>query len=87
MIILIGNQKGGAGKSTLTMLLANYLTRVLKLSVTVIDLDYQQSIAQKFESSKVLENEEPYQVFSGGLSEFPGMLAAPWRDRVGGLAG
>jgi chromosome partitioning protein len=74
MIILIGNQKGGAGKSTLTMLLANYLTSVLKLSITVIDLDYQQSIAQKFEGAKVLENEEPYQVFSGGLAEFPGML-------------
>lgn len=35
MIILIGNQKGGAGKSTFTMLLANYLTMSRRCKVTV----------------------------------------------------
>jgi len=74
MIIIIGNQKGGAGKSTLTMLLANYLTQVQNHKVTVIDMDYQQSVAQKFEKAKILENKEPYEVVSGSLQEFPGML-------------
>ncbi|MDB5145755.1 MAG: CobQ/CobB/MinD/ParA nucleotide binding domain protein [Mucilaginibacter sp.] len=74
MIIIIGNQKGGAGKSTLTMLLANYLTQVQNRKVTVIDMDYQQSVAQKFEKAKILENKEPYEVVSGSLQEFPGML-------------
>ncbi|MBS1529745.1 MAG: ParA family protein [Bacteroidetes bacterium] len=73
MIIIIGNQKGGAGKSTLTLLLANYLTMVKKRKVTVIDMDYQQSISQKYEKAKVLENEEPYEVVAAGLDDFPGM--------------
>ena len=73
MIILIGNQKGGAGKSTLALLLANYLSLVKKHKVTVIDLDYQQSIAQKYEKAKVLENEEPYEVIAAGLEDFPDM--------------
>jgi len=74
MIIIIGNQKGGAGKSTLTMLLANYLTQVQELALTVIDMDYQQSVSQKFEKAKILENDDPYEVVSGSLNEFPGML-------------
>lgn len=73
MIIIIGNQKGGAGKSTLTMLLANYLTLVKKRKITVIDMDYQQSVSQKFEKAKVLENEEPYEVVAAALDDFPGM--------------
>lgn len=70
MIILIGNQKGGAGKSTLTLLLANYLSRVRHATVTVIDMDYQQSIVQKFQHAKLLENPEPYQVIAASLEEF-----------------
>lgn len=74
MIIIIGNQKGGAGKSTLTLLLANYLTLVKKRKVTVIDMDYQQSISQKYEKAKVLENEEPYEVVAASLEDYPGLL-------------
>jgi chromosome partitioning protein len=59
MVIIIGNQKGGAGKSTLTLLLANYLTLDKRCKVTVLDMDYQQSISQKFEKAKILENTEP----------------------------
>jgi len=73
MIILIGNQKGGAGKSTITLLLANYLTQARKKEVTVIDFDYQQSIAQKYERAKLLENTEPYTVVAASLEHFPGM--------------
>lgn len=74
MIIIIGNQKGGAGKSTLTLLLANYLTQLKKRKVIVIDLDYQQSISQKYEKAKVLENEEPYEVLAAPLEDYPGLL-------------
>ena len=75
MVIIIGNQKGGAGKSTLTLLLANYLAFVKECKVTVLDMDYQQSIAQKFEKAKILENAEPYQVLAYSLQEFPEMEA------------
>jgi chromosome partitioning protein len=71
MVIIIGNQKGGAGKSTLTLLLANYLTLARQRPVTVIDMDYQQSLAQKFERAKVLENLEPYAVHAMALDQFP----------------
>lgn len=70
MIILIGNQKGGAGKSTLTLLLANYLAQIQHATVTVIDMDYQQSIVQKFQQAKLLENPELYQVIAASLEEF-----------------
>lgn len=73
MVIIIGNQKGGAGKSTLTLLLANYLTQTKKCKVTVLDMDYQQSISQKFEKAKILENAEPYEVLAFGLADFPMM--------------
>jgi len=73
MVIIIGNQKGGAGKSTLTVLLANYLAGTKCCTVTVLDMDYQQSISQKFEKAKILENEEPYQVLAYSLHDFPQM--------------
>jgi chromosome partitioning protein len=73
MIILIGNQKGGAGKSTITLLLANYLSQSKLKEVTVIDMDYQQSVAQKYERAKLLENKEPYTVVAASLEHFPGM--------------
>jgi len=73
MIILIGNQKGGAGKSTVTLLFANYLTQAKNKQVTIIDFDYQQSIAQKYERAKLLENTEPYTVVAASLEHFPGM--------------
>jgi len=71
MVIIIGNQKGGAGKSTLTLLLANYLAESRQKPVTVIDMDYQQSLVQKFDRAKVLENAEPYAVHAMALDQFP----------------
>src|ERR1700759_2066959 len=73
MIILIGNQKGGAGKSTVTLLLANFLSQAKMKNVTVIDMDYQQSIAQKYERAKLLENTEAYTVVAASLEHFPGL--------------
>lgn len=74
MIILIGNQKGGAGKSTFTLLLANYLTQLRHCRVTVLDMDYQQSIVQKYERAKLLENKVPYEIIPASLEVFPRML-------------
>jgi len=70
MIIIIGNQKGGAGKSTLTLLLANYLTLAKKCIVTVIDSDYQLSLSQKYEKAKLLENPELYEVIAASMEDF-----------------
>jgi len=82
MIILIGNQKGGAGKSTVTLLFANYLTQAKNKSVTIIDFDYQQSIAQKYERAKLLENTEPYTVVAASLEHFPGMKNIMCNDKA-----
>lgn len=70
MIILIGNQKGGPGKSTITLLLANYLSQSQTSKVTVIDMDYQQSIAQLYQKAKVLENIPPYEVIAASLEQY-----------------
>jgi chromosome partitioning protein len=74
MICLFGNQKGGVGKSTLTVLSGNYLSLAKDWPVTIIDMDYQQSISQKFEKAKVLENEEPYDVLPANLESFPPLI-------------
>ncbi|RDC54324.1 ParA family protein [Pedobacter chinensis] len=81
MVILIGNQKGGAGKSTLTLLLANYLSQVRRRRITVLDMDYQQSIVTKYEKAKVLENPEPYEVIPCDLKHFPVLLEAIQRKK------
>jgi len=47
-IIAVGNQKGGVGKSTVTMLAATALSQPpFNYSVTVIDIDRQQSISDR----------------------------------------
>jgi chromosome partitioning protein len=71
MICLFGNQKGGVGKSTLTVLSGNFLSLAKDWPVTIIDMDYQLSISQKFEKAKVLENAEPYDVLPASLENFP----------------
>ncbi|WP_158829058.1 ParA family protein [Mucilaginibacter lacusdianchii] len=71
MNYLFGNQKGGVGKSTLTVLSANFLTLARDREATIIDMDYQQSIAQKFDKAKVLENAEPYEVLPSTLETYP----------------
>src|ERR1700744_559016 len=74
MIILIGNQKGGAGKSTLTLLLANYLTTVHQHAVTILDMDYQQSLGAKAEKAKILENDTLAVVVPPDLKQLPDLL-------------
>ncbi len=45
-IIMVGNHKGGVGKTTLTANLAAYLEKRLGKRVLVIDLDYQGSLTK-----------------------------------------
>ncbi|WP_286850675.1 MULTISPECIES: ParA family protein [Sphingobacterium] len=71
MVLVFANQKGGAGKSTLAMLYANYLSLVKQEMVTVLDMDYQKSLLSHFEDSKSLDNPEPYQVIDVELEKFP----------------
>ena len=44
MNVLFGNQKGGVGKSTLCILLANYLSLIRKEECLILDLEFQSSI-------------------------------------------
>lgn len=70
MILLIGNQKGGPGKSTMTLLLANFLVQQKHCKVTVIDMDYQQSLTQMYQRSKLLENIPLYEVITASLDQY-----------------
>lgn len=71
MVILIGNQKGGAGKSTLTLLLANYLASVRSRKVTVLDMDYQQSLAAKYEKAGIVDSTPLYEIIPSDLKHYP----------------
>jgi len=82
MICLFGNQKGGVGKSTLTVLSGNYLSLAKHWPVTIIDMDYQQSISQKFEKAKVLENDEPYDVLPANLESFAALLPVLTKNKT-----
>ena len=75
MNIVFGNQKGGVGKSTLCIMLANYLTLVKKKQVLVIDMDFQKSINEqrKFDLAKNpdLADTKPYEVLTMDTEDYP----------------
>lgn len=71
MVIVFGNQKGGAGKSTLATLFANVLSIAKKRDVFVIDMDYQRTIYSRYSEAKLLENVEPYEVLELDLDKYP----------------
>lgn len=75
MNIIFGNQKGGVGKSTLCIMLANYLTLVKKKQVLVIDMDFQKSINEqrKFDLTKNPErkNSKPYEILVMDTEDYP----------------
>jgi chromosome partitioning protein len=65
MRIVFGNQKGGVGKSTLCIMLANYLTLVKKKDVLIMDMDFQKSIDERRQEDKIASKESmPYEVLS-----------------------
>lgn len=64
MIIVLGNTKGGVGKSTLTLSLANYLTQEHSKKLLVLDLDFKQSLVEIAQKTKILEITPLYSILS-----------------------
>lgn len=74
-IIVFANQKGGVGKSTLCILLADYLA-YWKKDVCIIDTDPQLSATLQREQDKLtFGEEEPYSIQSFEVSDTKTMLA------------
>ena len=74
-IIVFANQKGGVGKSTLCILLADYLA-YWKKDVCIIDTDLQLSATLQREQDKLtFGEEEPYSIQSFEVSDTKTMLA------------
>ena len=72
MKIIIANQKGGVGKSTVTTLLANYLVLDKKAHVIVFDMDFQDTVYSRWERDKGLYSNEPlYEVMKMDIEEYP----------------
>jgi chromosome partitioning protein len=71
MNIVIGNQKGGVGKSTLCILLANYLTIVQESECLILDLDFQRSISSLWNRDRSnFDNPALYEVLDIELEAF-----------------
>lgn len=72
-IIVFANQKGGVGKSTLCILLANYLA-YWKKDVCIIDTDLQQSATlQREQDKQAFGEEEPYSIQPFAVSDLKTM--------------
>jgi chromosome partitioning protein len=72
MNIVFGNQKGGVGKSTLCVMLANYLTLVKQKETVVLDMDFQKSI-DEMRKADTTDNkgDMPYKVYPVETAEYP----------------
>lgn len=72
-IIVYFTQKGGCGKSTLSIITAGYLYHTQKKKVLVIDADSQQTVQKKRNNEiEILEENldfEPYPVLSSTLAD------------------
>ena len=73
MIITFATQKGGAGKTTLAIALANYLA-LAGNPVQVHDYDFQKSFHTKWLEDEMLQKAKLYEV------EIPASKDAPFRD-------
>ncbi|GHA81679.1 ParA family protein [Pontibacter akesuensis] len=72
MKIVIANQKGGVGKSTTCVLLANYLTLEKGEEVVLFDMDQQETVYATWERDRELYDNEPlYEVIKLELEEYP----------------
>lgn len=74
-IIVVANQKGGVGKSTICMSLSNYLANEMKFNIGgIIDTDFQQSISRRRRTDKErnegTSNVPSYEVTSFNLDNY-----------------
>jgi chromosome partitioning protein len=70
MIIAFGNQKGGAGKTTLCALLANYLSIEKHAPVMVLDMDVQQSLVNLRQRDAAQHQDMPYPIEIMHLTDY-----------------
>lgn len=74
MIIVFGNQKGGCGKTTNCIQFANYLAEN-GINSLVLDLDFQQSIAdRRKEDLELYDNEPRYEVIQTSLEQVANVI-------------
>ncbi|WP_072923144.1 ParA family protein [Chryseobacterium sp. OV279] len=62
MIITFATQKGGAGKTTLAIAFANYLTEVSQRKIKAYDFDFQKSFFNKWKEDEYSELPKLYEV-------------------------
>lgn len=62
MIITFGTQKGGTGKTTLTIAFANYISGISERKVNVFDFDFQKSFYHKWKEDEESELPKLYDV-------------------------
>lgn len=71
MNIIIGNQKGGVGKTTHGILLSNYLVLEKKKELLILDMDFQGSIKTKYDQDcEIYDNVPLYEVLQLELDSF-----------------
>ena len=65
VLVAVCNQKGGVGKSTMTIMLAGYYHYLKGLNVAVIDCDYPQYslVRMKERDMRTVENEIPVRTY------------------------
>jgi chromosome partitioning protein len=75
MIIILGNIKGGVGKSTLTLALANYLTQEHRRQVDIVDLDFKQCLINMQKNTQILETPSLYTIYDKQQAESINLLS------------
>ena len=71
MIITFATQKGGAGKTTLAIAFANYISTLSERKIHVFDFDYQKSFYNKWKEDELLELPKLYDVEIAGDQQRP----------------
>jgi chromosome partitioning protein len=62
MIITFGTQKGGAGKTTLAIAFANFLSGITDRKINIFDFDYQKSFYNKWKEDESSDLPKLYDV-------------------------